>query len=39
MFGQNLVPETAGVLRVGDVVEILEHGRSNVSLVEPISAA
>ena len=33
MFGQNLVPETSGVLRVGDAVEILEQGMPNVSPV------
>jgi uncharacterized protein YcbX len=31
MFGQNLVPERCGVIRVGDAVEVLEEGESNVS--------
>jgi uncharacterized protein YcbX len=30
MFGQNLVPERCGVVRVGDRVEVLEAGDSNV---------
>jgi uncharacterized protein YcbX len=30
MFGQNLVPECCGVLRVGDALEVLEAGESNV---------
>ena len=33
MFGQNLVPESLGALRVGDAIEILERGPPNVSLV------
>ena len=32
MFGQNLVPVHEGVLRVGDVVEVLEAGAPNVEL-------
>ncbi len=32
MFGQNLVPEDLGVLRVGDLVEVLEVGAPNVEL-------
>ena len=30
MFGQNLVPERLGTIRVGDEVEVLEAGGSNV---------
>ena len=30
MFGQNLVPEHCGVIRVGDAVEVLEAAGSNV---------
>ena len=36
MFGQNLLPETGGRLRVGDAVEILERGPPNVSPVEAV---
>lgn len=32
MFGQNLVPETTGTIRVGDVVEVLARGAPNVVL-------
>ncbi len=32
MFGQNLVPETGGTIRVGDPVEVLARGASNVVL-------
>jgi uncharacterized protein len=33
MFGQNAIPDAPGRLRVGDSVEVLEAGRSNVELV------
>lgn len=33
MFGQNLVPETAGTIRLGDPVEVLARGVPNVVLV------
>jgi uncharacterized protein YcbX len=33
IFGQNLIPETQGRIAVGDRVEILESGASNVSLL------
>lgn len=32
MFGQNAVPESLGVVRVGDAVEVLEAGPPNVRL-------
>jgi uncharacterized protein YcbX len=32
MFGQNLVPENAGVVTVADTVEILDSGSSNANL-------
>ena len=32
MFGQNLVPETVGTVRIGDALEVLEMGVSNVRL-------
>jgi uncharacterized protein YcbX len=32
MFGQNLVPERTGAIRVGDAVEVLEAGPPNVAL-------
>jgi uncharacterized protein YcbX len=35
LFGQNLVPQSGGVIRVGDRVEILEAGAPNVELVAP----
>lgn len=40
IFGQNLIPENQGRIAVGDRVEILEAGESNVSLLpktEPLS--
>jgi uncharacterized protein YcbX len=33
MFGQNLIPETEGRIALGDPVEILESGESNVMLL------
>ncbi len=38
IFGQNLVPETTGALRVGDPVEILERGEPNVRIAEAAMA-
>lgn len=32
MFGQNLVPEGSGEVRVGDAIEVLETGLANVQL-------
>lgn len=32
MFGQNLVPENTGIVRVGDAVTVLEAGAPNVEL-------
>jgi uncharacterized protein YcbX len=32
MFGQNLVPERCGEIKVGEAVEVLEAGEANVSL-------
>lgn len=32
MFGQNLIPENSGILRVGDEMEVLESGAPNVLL-------
>ncbi len=37
--GQNLVPENAGRLRIGDAVEILEIGEPNVTIVEAAAMA
>ncbi len=39
MFGQNLVPENAGRLRIGDAVEIFEIGEPNVTIVEAAAMA
>lgn len=33
VFGQNLVPEAGGTIRVGDAVEVLARGRPNVELM------
>ena len=33
MFGQNLIPDNAGRIAVGDAIEILEAGESNVRLL------
>jgi len=33
MFGQNMVPESQGVIHVGDMIEVLEVGAPNVQLV------
>jgi uncharacterized protein YcbX len=35
MFGQNLIPDGPGRIAVGDRIEILEEGGSNVSLLPP----
>jgi uncharacterized protein YcbX len=35
MFGQNLIPDGPGRIAVGDAIEILEAGESNVSLLLP----
>jgi uncharacterized protein YcbX len=35
MFGQNLIPDGAGRIAVGDTIEILEVGESNVRLLLP----
>jgi uncharacterized protein len=34
MFGQNAIPDSGGCLRIGDAVEILESGPSNVLPIE-----
>ena len=39
MFGQNLIPETTGSIAVGDRVEMLEHGPSNVNFAAGVVAA
>ncbi len=33
MFGQNLIPDGPGRIAVGDAIEILEVGESNVPLL------
>jgi uncharacterized protein YcbX len=38
LFGQNLVPETTGEIRLGDAVEILQAGASNAALPSPADA-
>jgi uncharacterized protein YcbX len=38
MFGQNLIPERLGRIRVGDPVEVLERGPPNVELAPERSA-
>ncbi|WP_419760196.1 MOSC domain-containing protein [Acidisoma sp.] len=35
MFGQNLIPDGPGRVAVGDAIEILEVGESNVVLLQP----
>ena len=35
MFGQNLIPDGPGRVAVGDAIEILEVGESNVALLQP----
>jgi uncharacterized protein len=30
IFGQNLIPESAGTIHVGDAVDVLERGPSNL---------
>jgi uncharacterized protein YcbX len=38
MFGQNLIPDGPGCIAIGDPVEILEVGESNVRLLPPAAA-
>ncbi len=35
MFGQNMIPETVGRIAVGDAVQVLEAGASNVIPIRP----
>jgi uncharacterized protein YcbX len=37
MFGQNLIPDGPGRIAVGDPIEILEAGESNVRLLPPVT--